>query len=148
MPRDKDHRDKADLNAEFADSLDLSLPVHHGWAVVASFYAALHYVEYYFARRGDQQSQDHVERNRRVITHLRDTYKDYSFLYTLSKTARYYCSGLGTDAYATNAKPRLVSIRNFIDHLVTKESVPVASPEAIKKRFAPEPERPTPGKPS
>ena len=61
------------------------------WAVVALFYAALHYVDAFFLQESNSTPQNHGERNRRLrnnaaLDQIRSHYLD---LYALSIRARY-----------------------------------------------------------
>ncbi len=60
------------------------------WAITATFYAALHYLEAYLATQGIH-SQTHVERDQRVnsLPELRPLYGSYRRLKNQSLEARY-----------------------------------------------------------
>jgi hypothetical protein len=92
MPREDQHRTRSERNEQFANSLDVADPIAENWAVVAAFYSALHYVEAYFTKQGGG-CREHKERNERFKADikLRYAYANYSYLYTLSRTARYEC---------------------------------------------------------
>ena len=61
------------------------------WALTGLFYAALHYVDAYFARESNDAPQSHRERNGRVRRDITlDEIRSYYFdLYALSIRARY-----------------------------------------------------------
>src|ERR1022692_605078 len=108
MPREDQHRDRAERNEEFAESLDSSHPIQENWAVVAAFYAALHYVQAYFSKYS-VEAATHDQRFEQIKkdVKLRNAFIPYKYLYTLSRTARYQCTGLPSAAYSKEAKPRL-----------------------------------------
>jgi ABC-type anion transport system duplicated permease subunit len=117
MPREDQHRDRAERNEKFAESLDQSQPIHENWAVVAAFYAALHYVQAYFSRYS-VEAATHDERFEQIKrdAKLRNVFIQYKYLYTLSRTARYQCSGLPAAAYSKEAKPNLNAVKTQIEH--------------------------------
>ena len=117
MPREDQHQQKAERNEEFAASLDTANPTHENWAVVASFYAALHYVQTYFARKGIEAAS-HDERFEQIKrdVKLRHALVCYKYLNTLSRTARYYCTGLPASAYTKEAKPNLAAVKTQVQH--------------------------------
>jgi hypothetical protein len=122
MPREDEHHLKATRNEAFAESLDLSDPVKENWAVVATFYAALHYVEAYFARYNVTCGK-HDERFRQFMgdDRIKHAFSSYKYLYDLSLTARYYCSGLPDKPY-TMARPRLAAVKKQIEHALANEA--------------------------
>jgi hypothetical protein len=149
MPREDEHAVKASRNEQFAESLDPKDPVHENWAVIAAFYSALHYVESYFARFGVKCS-GHQERFQQFKDdgNIKKAYSSYHYLYTLSVTARYYCSGLPADPYQV-AKPHLAAVKQQVEHAlkITLKASASAKPQAKKGLIPAEPEKPTPGKP-
>ena len=62
MPSKLDHITKADGNAAFAMSLPLDGQTRIDWALIALFYAAMHYVEAYLAALG-QHVRSHTTRD-------------------------------------------------------------------------------------
>jgi hypothetical protein len=117
MRHEGKHRTKAERNAQFAESQDLTDPIRESWAVVASFYSALHYVEEFFAKYGDP-CINHTERNAQFKgdIRIRAAYAHYEYLYFISRTARYKCEPLPEKAYQKYAKPRLLAVKQQIDH--------------------------------
>src|ERR1700733_9644906 len=100
MPRDDQHRKKAENNEAFASALDTSDPTKENWAVTAAFYSALHYVEQFFVKHGTP-CKDHEQRNdqfKRDIR-IREAYASYSYLASLSHDARYRCDPLPPQAF-------------------------------------------------
>ncbi len=91
MPRKEQHLSKANDNEGFASSLDLLKSINVDWALTALFYAALHYVEAYFATRSIH-SVDHRARDSAIQRdpNLRKIFNDYSELKNYSINARYY----------------------------------------------------------
>lgn len=81
------------------------LPLHHDWAVTATFYAALHHFESWLFSRPEKHSETvslggvpvHAWRKNYLQRHLPNAYQAYSFLYQRSQEAR-YLHGLGTNA--------------------------------------------------
>jgi hypothetical protein len=119
MPRDDQHRVKAELNEAFAGGLTVADPTSETWAVVATFYSALHYVETYLAKH-NIHPQSHKERFEVIMrdARLKDAYPDYKFLYQLSITARYRCTGLPDRPYS-RAKPRLEKVKSEVEHAIS-----------------------------
>jgi hypothetical protein len=117
MPRDDQHRAKAERNEQFAEFLDSKNAVHESWAVVAAFYSALHYAEQFFVATGGSPCRDHEERNARFKSdiRIRMAYDSFKYLYSLSRTARYRCDPLPPSAYENLAKPRLAAVKRQID---------------------------------
>ena len=117
MRHEGKHRVKAERNAQFADSQDLTDPIRESWAVVASFYSALHYVEEFFAKYGNP-CRSHTDRNTqfKADIRIRTAYASYEYLYSISRTARYKCEPLPEKVYQKYAKPRLLFVKQQIDH--------------------------------
>jgi hypothetical protein len=112
MPREDEHLQKATHNERFADSLDLSQRSHLEWAITALFYAAVHYIEAYFAKFGFH-CPDHTERAREISRdpRIRQAFKDYRELQTLSTAARYSARVFAEREYTLHAKPILQRIK-------------------------------------
>ena len=91
MPDKIEHLEIARQNEHFVQSLDLSSGVARGWASTAAFYAALHYVEAFFATRGTHFSH-HRSRDNNLVLHseTRSIYDQYCELKNISSRARYY----------------------------------------------------------
>jgi hypothetical protein len=96
LPNRNEHVEKAHGNEEFAGSLVPAdptkiHPVDADWAIVAYFYAALHYVEAYFATQGadnfDHETRDDSIRNDAQIKQI---FRPYSKLKSYGHNARYY----------------------------------------------------------
>jgi len=66
---------------------------HNDWAVTALFYAALHYVDMYFATHGPVHTfASHGERSTAIQAYLTPIWADYKVLLEESWHARYHCS--------------------------------------------------------
>jgi len=117
MAREDQHRQRAQRNEQFAESLDCTQAIHENWAIVATFYSALHYVEAYFSRYS-VQARNHDERFEQIKcdSKLLPMLSSYKYLYVLSRTARYHCEGIKDQAYSKEAKPRLDAIKKQISH--------------------------------
>jgi hypothetical protein len=90
------HINWARQNEEFAKSLDPKFNIDANWAITAVFYAAVHYVDAYFAARG-QRPVDHDEREQKLnrddfFASVRKIYKE---LKRLSREARYEMAPYG-----------------------------------------------------
>lgn len=114
MPAAKDHLDWAERNEQFAKSLDLSDCVSVNWAITAVFYAALHYVDAFFAARSDKPFF-HTQRGSKI----RDTpelaliWSDYRRLKDISREARYNLAPY-TQVEFENALKRLEKVRSQV----------------------------------
>ena len=91
-----EHLTKPQQNEEFVKSIDVSQRVGLEWAVTVKFYAALHYVQAYFASRSGRTPATH---NSRATAIQRDplisgAYDDYRELEDISREARYDYSDL------------------------------------------------------
>jgi hypothetical protein len=113
MPREDEHLTKARKNEEFSSRLDLSDPTNESWAVISSFYAALHYVQAYFVKYGVEcHDHKHTEYQFLRDRKIRTAYSSYKWLRDLSQTARYKCVPLPVPY--SQAKPRLDTVRDTI----------------------------------
>ena len=107
---------RRERNDQFAASLQVGDPTCENWAVVVAFYAALHYVESYFARFS-VECHKHEQRDIEIKkdAKIRPLYKNYKFLFELSRTARYYVKGLPDQAYSrSRPSPHLEAIKKQI----------------------------------
>ena len=89
MPTRTEHINKADGNEAFAASLPMKTNAQIDWALIARFYAAVHYVEAYLAPT--QHLTDHHKREKLVglDANLRKIYSEYNDLKYYGFTARY-----------------------------------------------------------
>jgi len=101
MGTESDHREKAQHNQEFFNTIDINR--FPDWAVTVSFYQALHTTEMLFARCG-KHSNNHRERHDVLKREHPDIWMHYLPLYAQSRRARYkvktisaetvrYCNG-------------------------------------------------------
>ena len=90
MPSKLEHVTKADGNAAFALSLTLDNQTRIDWALVALFYAALHYVEAYLAG-ANQHLRSHTTRDNVIgrDAYLKRIYFEYQDLKFYGFSARY-----------------------------------------------------------
>jgi hypothetical protein len=101
MPRDDQHHQKARQNEQFANSINRSTTVAEEWAVVITFYSALHCVQAYFARFGASDCDNHKKRETEIARDdkLKPILPQYLFLYKLGHLSRYKCFALPANAY-------------------------------------------------
>lgn len=88
------------------------------WAIILSFYAAVHYVEAYFGMTG-RSTTLHTNRLREIrgdakIAKIADDYED---LQNLSEDARYEIKNM-TSVHLTKAREKLEEIKKVIKPLV------------------------------
>jgi hypothetical protein len=109
-----EHLAKAEANESFADNLQLNSPVDVDWALTALFYAAVHYVQAYFANIG----RDFVTHTNRCSAiqkdpNLKAAYGEYRELMSLSRDARYEqsCFAKGHVRYA---KEQLSAVKQVV----------------------------------
>jgi hypothetical protein len=90
VPRKQEHLDKADENERLAMSLDLATPGAASWAMTMLFYAALHFVEAYFATKGFHH-RSHVKRTDAINNDpaLRSVAATYGIMQLDARNARY-----------------------------------------------------------
>ncbi|MGH9727835.1 MAG: hypothetical protein ACRD4V_04500 [Candidatus Acidiferrales bacterium] len=90
MPQKQEHLRKADDNEKLALRLDLSISSAPNWAIVMTFYSALHYVEAYFA---DSSKHYRLHRVRDSMIQrdpkIRRIFRSYRRLSDCSEQARY-----------------------------------------------------------
>lgn len=115
MPREDQHRTKAEKNEAFARTISTADATSEAWAVVVAFYSALHYVESYLAKYG-VHAGNHQDRFREIMRddRIKPAYTSYKFLYDMSRLARYSYDGLPPQPYS-KAKPQLEAVRRQIE---------------------------------
>ncbi len=120
MWREDQYRDKAEKNEAFAQAISARDATSEVWAVIAAFYAALHYVQAYFAKYNVEASA-HQQRFREILgdKRIRGAYTSYKFLYDMSRIARYHCAGLPAQPFS-KVKPHLDAVRRQIDFALGK----------------------------
>jgi len=154
MPQSADHLYKARNNASFAAELDPNCDTKTGWALVALFYSALHYVESLCAEAGVHH-EDHGEITDHIFStpDLRPISRDYRELSTLGWNARYKPVRYGAKELE-DAKHSHEAIKTRIERLLPKALMepvaparPMAQPSAIAAKYAPDQPKPFPDKP-
>lgn len=99
------HRKKGERNEQFVSDLDNKGIDYRDWVITGSFYAAIHFLMYYFHRHvpgyndetNDPPIRDskgkrlthHQHRKVLVKRYLRQLLSEYNYLNTLSREARY-----------------------------------------------------------
>lgn len=109
MPTAAQHRRQAEHNKAFIQSLDLDTSPFLDWAVTAAFYAALHFIEWYFKARGLTGRRDHQLRDAYIARtgELRSIYADYTELKFQSEASRYECVRFTSNFVKNDVLPRL-----------------------------------------
>ena len=118
MPTTAEHLSKAQSNEQFAATLGLQTSAEIEWAVTATFYAAVHYIEAYLATRG-VHSANHAQRNRHVngLAETRNLWKGYGKLQRLSEKSRYWVLPVTTEDL-DQARRLLSEIKRHITELL------------------------------
>ncbi len=128
MPSKDQHVAKANHDEAFVASLDLATTPFCDWAVTALFYAALHYIEAYFATKG-AHSLDHRARDSDIQREpaISGLYNDYNELKNMSINARYMTTSFkSTDVMRLQGKLRVV--KNYILNLLVPRPAPMPQP--------------------
>jgi pantothenate synthetase len=109
-----EHVGKARENEGFARSLDATILCSLEWAVTVNFYAALHYVQAYFAAQKISFKQ-HTNRATAIArdARLKTVYQDYREMQDASEAARYEVNGIKLDDLA-HAEACLVRVKTAI----------------------------------
>jgi hypothetical protein len=108
-----EHFLRAQQNERFANQIDLNTsPVAVHWVVTILFYAALHYVQAYFAALGRKHGlhttrASDIQRDNRIAV----IYDDFRQLSDMSRDARYECSAL-QPGHIKFAQERLEQIKS------------------------------------
>lgn len=87
MPSADQHRNKADRNRDFLNSIDRDQ--FPDWVAVVAFYTAVHLVERLRAKAGDGDSTSHEDRLNYVQHRLQEIHSPYQILQNVSMLARY-----------------------------------------------------------
>jgi len=93
----EEHLTKSRKNEEFVNLIDTSTTVGIEWAITVKFYAALHYVQAYFASKGGANVPGTHSRRASAIEKdpfIAGAYDDYRELQDISREARYDFSNL------------------------------------------------------
>ena len=110
------HRDKADHNQKFLESIDRKK--YPDWVVTAGFYKAVHLVEMLFAKNG-KHSENHRDRNDTLKREWQQIWMNYLPLYGLARRARYKVRGI-SDQTVSYALSRLSNIEKIVTELMEK----------------------------
>ncbi len=117
VPSRTDHVAKADGNAEFALSLPLNTQPNIDWALVALFYAALHYIEAYLAPahhlRSHEARDNYVGRD----ANLKSIYVEYGELKYYGFNARYGVFGFTPKDVTDHAAVAFSAIKAHVQSL-------------------------------
>lgn len=90
MATETEHRQQAQRNQDFLDSIDAAK--FPEWAVTVAFYKAVHLVELLLAKKSlGHLSGYHSQRNNLLKRRYPGLWKDYGPLYRFSRVARYWC---------------------------------------------------------
>lgn len=122
MPSADQHRNKAERNRRFQNSI--SLGDFPEWVAVAAFYTAVHLVERVRAQAGDGDSTSHEDRLYYVQHRLpSDIHTAYHILQNVSMLARYqsmadfFAQFQPEDVEREIVNHRLVQIEQYIQNL-------------------------------
>ena len=109
MGTESDHREKADHNQQFLETIDETK--YPDWSVTVCFYKALHLVEMVFARSGNH-SDNHRSQHDVLKRGYQDLWREYRPLYSLSRRARYKVRSMSpaTVSYVRNRLSRLEAL--------------------------------------
>src|SRR5205823_2251134 len=109
---------KAKHDEQFVSSCDPKTSPFIDWAITGLFYAALHYVEAFFATQ-NRHSADHRARDSAIRRDpdLRAIYDDYNELKNFSINARYYMARF-TEADLTALQPHFTKLKAHIAALI------------------------------
>jgi hypothetical protein len=112
------HREQAEHNEFFVESLNNPF---WDWAVVGTFYEALHYVDGFLMTKGVDPPRQ-AERNSIVATDstLVKIWPEYQQLYNDSKLARYECHTFDQNAVRVLRESYLKPIKDLLNPLIPK----------------------------
>ena len=111
MPARDAHEDKARSIERVLQVLDASNADHCDWFAKLAFYAALHWLDAYFADRGLHPT-NHRERNRAAQS--LPIWDQYHELYALSRIARYEAGGLPQPVAVSMRDQNPPAVRNWV----------------------------------
>jgi hypothetical protein len=119
MPTQQEHLAKAERNAAFAKTLDLSDVAGIEWAMVSLFYSSLHYVEAYLVKIG-QPTKSHVSRDTRfrMDKHLKSIAYEYWDLKNFGYRARYEVPNFKASDVIDEAFPALDKVKATIQTIL------------------------------
>ncbi len=122
MPRTHEHIQQAQHNQELLKSLDIDNFPFLDWVATIAFYAALHYVEAWFASQGKGMHYTaHQERNRAIsqVDEFRPViWPNYRALQDCSHLARYKCTHPSKKAIQFVILPNLDTLEQEIRRLL------------------------------
>jgi hypothetical protein len=115
-----EHERKARHDEQFALQFDLNTTPYRDWVVTALFYAALHYVDAYLAKRWNQHPPKHRTRDSTIgkEVELRKIYNEYALLKNDSINARYLSYSFGADEVRKTVLPRYGRIKDHLSVLL------------------------------
>jgi arginine utilization protein RocB len=116
VPTKEQHVAKAEGNASFALSLTLDSTAKIDWALIALFYAALHYIEAYLAATSGIHVRSHETRDRMVAreSNLRKIFNEYSDLKYYGYNARYEISPFSAEDVQKHASNHFATIKKLL----------------------------------
>ena len=119
MPAKQEHVQKAEGNAAFALSLTLDSKPKIDWALIALFYAAMHYVEAYLATQ-NIHLRSHQTRDNAIgrDSKLKKIFVDYQDLKYYGYAARYEPSTFTPKDVTGMAAPGFATIKAHIKPLL------------------------------
>jgi len=116
VPSKEEHIAKANGDAAFALSLSLDSQPQIDWALVALFYAALHYVEAYLAVIFGMHTRSHTRRDSIVgrDSNLRRIFHEYQDLKFFGYNARYEMGVFRPKDVTDQAVPKFEKIKSHL----------------------------------
>lgn len=113
MPSKEEHITKADGNAAFAAAIPLNSQPRIDWALIALFYAAMHYVEAYLAVVFNQHVKSHTTRDSIVArdSNLKRIHAEYMDLKFFGYNARYEMYAFKATDFTDQALPKFQKIK-------------------------------------
>ncbi len=124
MPTRQEHIAKAEGNVRFANSVLPTSPANIDWALIAMFYAGVHFVEAYLAEL-NQHIRSHATRDNFLgrERELRPIYREYGELKYFGFNARYEMQTF-TANDISEARPALEKIEQHIKAAIEKRNQP------------------------
>lgn len=112
MPSKNLHLAVARDNELLASQLNMDGAAARGWASTITFYAALHYVEAFFSKKGIH-SADHRTRDSNLCRHNETMaiYDDFCELKNISTSARYFGQYPSKIDYSVEVVPAYQSVK-------------------------------------
>jgi hypothetical protein len=113
LPSQQEHLVQARHNEALAAVVLRASPRHADWAVVATFYAALHYAEAYLASQG-LHSPNHAARAQSMKRLMPALSAPLDDLKDAADRARYRCIPQSPRGYRKNCAPKLAIVRDVV----------------------------------